>query len=113
MSAQEGFRLLDASSNINEALVNTTDYEFSIETGLVDFFNDDSFPLSRLEDSLENLLVPRDRVALDEIDLAEVCLNFGETHLIHLADNNSVQLLKALCKRVKFCLETESFIDEG
>lgn len=113
MSAQEGLRLLDATGNLYEALIDTTDHEFSIESSLVDLLDDNPLPLSGLEDFFEHLFVPNDRVALDEIDLAEFCLHFGEAYLIHLVDNNCVQLLEALCKRVKFCLETDSFVNEG
>jgi len=113
MSAQERLRLLYRPSDINKALINTTDHEFGVKTGLVNLLNDDSLPLSRLEETLEDFVIPNDRTALDEVDLAEFCLNFGETFLIELADDYGVKILEALCKRVKFCLETDSFIDEG
>jgi hypothetical protein len=113
MSAQEGLRLFNRPSDLYKTPINTTDHEFGVQTSLVNLLNDDSLPLSRLEKFLQDILVPNNCVALDEVDLAEFCLNLGETCFIEFIDNNCVKILEALCERVKFSLETDAFVNEG
>lgn len=113
MSAQERLGLLDRTGNLNEALVNTTDNDFSIKTGLVNLLNDDALPLNWLEKFFENLVIPNNSVALDEIDLANGGLKLGEILALEFSDDDFVKVFETLSEVVQLSLESDSLFNEG
>lgn len=113
MLTQERLGLLDRASHTNEALINATNNEFSIKTGLVNLLNDDALPLNWLEKFLENLLVPNDSVVLDEIDLANGGLKLGEILALEFSDDDFVKVFETLSEIVQLSLESDSLFNEG
>jgi hypothetical protein len=113
MLTQERLGLLDRASHINEALVNTTDNEFSVKTGLVNLLNDDALPLNWLEKFLENLVIPNDSVALDEIDLANGGLKLREILALEFSDDDFVKVFETLSEIVQLSLESDALFNEG
>lgn len=113
MSAKERLGLLDGASHINEALINTTNSEFCIKAGLVNLLNDDALPLNWLEKFLENLVIPDNGVALDEIDLANGGLKLGEILALEFSDDDFVKVFETLSYIVQLSLESDSFLNEG
>jgi hypothetical protein len=111
--AQERLGLLDGASHFNEALVNTTDHEFGVKTGLVNLLNDDSLPLNWLEKFLENLVIPNNSVALDEIDLANGGLKLREILALEFSDDEFVKVFETLSEIVQLSLESDSLFNEG
>lgn len=113
MSAQERLGLLDRASHINEALINTTNDEFGVKTSLVNFLNDDALPLNWLEKFFENLLVPDDCVALDEIDLASGGFKIGEILALEFSDDEFIKVFETLSEVVQLSLESDALFNEG
>lgn len=113
MSAQERLGLLDATSDFNEALINATNSEFGFQTGLVYLLNNDALPLNWLEKFFENLVIPDNSVALDEVDLANGCLKLSEILLLEFSDDEFIKVLETLSEIVQLSLETDSLFNEG
>lgn len=113
MLSKERLRLLDVLSDFHEGVIDTTDDEFGIEACLIQLTSCDSVPLSRGEQFLKNLLIPSNGVCLDEVDLAEFCLDLGETFFIEFIDNYLIETFEALVHRFNLSLQDETLINEG
>ena len=113
MLTKERLRLLDVPSDFHKGVINSTDDEFGIESCLVYLASSDSVPLSSGEEFLKNLLIPRDGVCLDEVDLAEFCLDLGESFLVEFIDNYLIETFEALVHRFNLSLQDETLINES
>lgn len=113
MSAQERLALLDATSDFNEALINATNSEFGFQTGLVHLLNNDALPLNWLEKFFENLVIPDNSVALDEIDLANGGLKLSEILLLEFSDDEFIKVLETLSQVVQLSLQADALLNEG